>query len=180
MCGDSWNADTARVACRQLGLPSTGRFLLTSGYYCTNALSNPSGVAYNSYYKPLPELGPFYLKTIWCDGTEPRLDTCTIDSGVSYGFWCSWRSGTGVTDYDYYVAALRCLRKKIHSNKNFSIRTLNLKLYLSFNYVPPSFFSCKLSGSCCPCAWSCDCEEQHCYLLMCCWIFISWSSNKDV
>lgn len=82
-------------------------------------------MVHNSHYKPLPDLGPFYLKNILCDGSEDSLEKCAIRDGSAYGYWCSWRHGASLTDYDYLVAKLKCIRKKLEDMA---------KLYAFFNY----------------------------------------------
>lgn len=108
VCGDSWTAETATVACRQLGLPTSRRLHWYSWVSRLQNSPNLSGVFFNSYYKPLTDDGPFYLKSMMCAGTEDLLDRCVDGSLSNYGHWCSWRVGTGLNDYDYLVAELRC------------------------------------------------------------------------
>lgn len=107
VCGDSWTVDTAEVACRQLGLPSSGKSNYCSYSIRSIVMKNDAfyiGAGFGSYYKPLPTADPYYLKTLDCEGTEQNLGQCNI----SYGTWCRWRNGTGLNGLDYDVATVVC------------------------------------------------------------------------
>lgn len=66
LCGRGWTPATARVACRQLGLP--GGSLLY-------------GKQYQGIEPPYP---PIWLKGLRCTGSELNLLQCTYDAVLDY------------------------------------------------------------------------------------------------
>lgn len=64
-----FDAAAATVACRQLGLPTPGRTL-------------PGG-----YFGPGPAKGPLWLRSIFCMGSEAKLQECKtgLDAGLLWG-----------------------------------------------------------------------------------------------
>ena len=74
VCGDSsWGRADAQVACRQLGLPTTGASTHTLSSYNVSAVSNGTQVS--------------WLRYVRCVGTESSLFNCPHDiTWINYCF----------------------------------------------------------------------------------------------
>ena len=78
VCDDFWGRTDARVACTQLGLPSSSELVScnTMCVYNSNC-KHPHAAASALYFGFTNGIGPIWLSNVQCDGTERTLVNCS-------------------------------------------------------------------------------------------------------
>ena len=119
VCESSWYRSDAAVACRQLGLQSTGEEDFTSTIVTIVFIYNFTGVTQRTSFYGSGEGPP--LMILYCTGNEKSIFDCRYDKQTSGR--C----------YNRYVPGIKCEGKgiaKVHKVMNWLIYTYNFRVLL--------------------------------------------------